>query len=484
MFYATDGIHFNHFLFDGDTGGVFVQKLQIDTLRKRMWVGTRFNGVFFIENDKPFKFTGIDKNAEISTIVQDFKGDIWFGTRNSGVFHYDGSNIKQIKETDGVSSNLIYVLYADSDYLWIGTNLGLDRLSLSEYNKGKIDLRHYGSSEGLPDLEINLNGVLADGYDGFWIATNGGLAHYQKSLDKINNIPPKVSITNLLLRSQPTPWADYASDIDELTGLPSQLKLSYWQNHLTFEFAGVSFKNPQGVKYAWFLEGLDNSWVESKNRQAVYSNLQPGKTYRLHLKAANSDGIWSGEVISMPIYIAPPFWATWWFRLLSIIAIGLLIYWYVNRRIQYLKERQEELEAMVEQRTVELREQLDIVDDKNRQIMDSIMYAKFLQTSMLPSVDDFKKYFNDAFIFYRPKDFVSGDFYWFCHHKNVSVFAVADCTGHGVPGAIVSVICENALRNAVKECDYQNPAQILPLPTLTLLSSLPNPKKAFTMAWR
>lgn len=462
LFYAINGINFSHFpLFDGDTGGVFIQKLLIDTLRMRMWVGTRFNGVFYIENKKVFQFSGIDKNAEISTIAQDSKGDIWFGTRNSGVFHYDGSNIKQIKETDGISSNLIYVLYADNDYLWIGTNLGLDRLSLSEYSRGKIDLRHYGSSEGLPDLEINLNGVLADGEDGFWIATNGGLAHYQKSLDKINSIAPKVSITNLLLRSQPTPWADYTPDIDELTGLPLHLKLGYWQNHITFEFAGVSFKNPQGVKYAWFLEGLDNSWVESKNRQAVYSNLLPGKTYRLHLKAANSDGIWSDEVVSMPIYIAPPLWATWWFRLLVVIGLGVLIYWYVNNRIQFLKKRQEELEDMVEQRTVELREQLDIVDDKNRQIMDSIMYAKFLQTSMLPNVDDFKRYFNDAFIFYRPKDFVSGDFYWFCHHNDISVFAVADCTGHGVPGAIVSVICENALRNAVRECNYQNPAQIL-----------------------
>lgn len=113
------------------------------------------------------------------------------------------------------------MLYADTDYIWIGTNLGLDRLSLSNYSKGKINIRHYGSNEGLPDLEINLNGVLDDGEDGFWIATNGGLAHYQKSLDKINNIPPKVSITNLLLRLQPTLWADYASGIDELTGLPS-----------------------------------------------------------------------------------------------------------------------------------------------------------------------------------------------------------------------------------------------------------------------
>lgn len=462
LFYATDGIHFSHFpLFDGDTGGVFVQKLQIDTLRKRMWVGTRFNGVFFIENDKPFQFSGIDKNAEISTIANDFKGNIWFGTRNSGVFFYDGTNLRQIKETDGISSNLIYVLYADTEYLWIGTNLGLDRLTLSEYSKGKINLRHYGSSEGLPDLEINLNGVLADGEDGFWIATNGGLAHYQKSYDNINKIPPKVSFTNLLLRSQHTNWADYTSEIDDLTGLPISLRLKYKQNHITFEFVGISYKNPQGVRYAWFLEGLDANWVESRSRQAVFTNLKPGTTYRFHLKAANSDGIWSDEVVSMPIYIAPPFWVTWWFRILAVIVLGIFIYWYVNSRIQFLKERQEELEAMVEQRTVELREQLDIVDDKNRQIMDSIMYAKFLQTSMLPSVDDFKKYFNDAFIFYRPKDFVSGDFYWFCHHKNISVFAVADCTGHGVPGAIVSVICENALRNAVRECNYRNPAQIL-----------------------
>lgn len=462
LFYAIDGIHFNHFpLFDGDTGGVFIQKLLIDTLRKRMWVGTRYNGVFFIENNKAFQFFGIDKNAEISTIAQDFKGNLWFGTRNSGVFHFDGSNIKQIKETDGFSSNLIYVLFADNSYLWIGTNLGLDRLSLSEFSNGKIDLRHYGSSEGLPDLEINLNGVLADGEDGFWIATNGGLAYYHKSYDTINTIPPKVSVTNLLLRSQQTNWNDYASEIDDLTGLPISLRLKYKQNHITFEFVGISYKNPQGVRYAWFLEGLDATWVESRSRHAVFTNLKPGTTYRFHLKAANSDGIWSDEVVSMPIYIAPPFWVTWWFRLLVVIGLGVLIYWYVNNRIQFLKKRQEELEDMVEQRTVELREQLDIVDDKNRQIMDSIMYAKFLQTSMLPNVDDFKRYFNDAFIFYRPKDFVSGDFYWFCHHNDISVFAVADCTGHGVPGAIVSVICENALRNAVRECNYQNPAQIL-----------------------
>ena len=462
LFLSANGIIFNRFpLFKGDTGGIFVQKIHYDSLRNRMWIGNRFNGIFYIENGIPFRFNDIESNSEISTLTQDLKGNIWFGTRNNGVYFYDGLHVKQLKESDGISSNLIYVLYADEKYLWIGTNLGLDRIDLAEYDKGKVELKHYGSNEGLPDLEINLNGILGDGEGGFWIATNGGLAHYQKNYDIINNVPPKVTITNLLLRSQPTNWAEYTDSVDELTGLPIDLKLSYWQNHITFEFAGISFKNPQGVRYAWFLEGLDKSWIESKSQQAVYSNLKPGNTYRFHLKAANSDGVWSNEVVSMPIFIAPPFWGTWWFRFLVIILLGLLIYWYVSRRIELLKERQEELEAMVEKRTAELREQLEIVDDKNRQIMASIMYAKFLQSSMFPAIHELKSYFSDAFVFYRPKDFVSGDFYWYYHKANLSVFAVADCTGHGVPGAIVSVICENALRNAVKECNFHNPALIL-----------------------
>jgi serine phosphatase RsbU (regulator of sigma subunit) len=80
---------------------------------------------------------------------------------------------------------------------------------------------------------------------------------------------------------------------------------------------------------------------------------------------------------------------------------------------------------------------------------------------MLPSIEDLKTYFTDTFLFYKPKDYVSGDFYWFYHYKNKSIFAVADCTGHGVPGAIVSVICENALRTALRDQNYSNTSKIL-----------------------
>jgi len=450
-------------LFPADTGELFVQKLQLDTLRNALWVGTRYNGVFLKLNHTVQRLAELDANEEISSIAIDNQGGVWFGTRNKGIALFTGDTLSWFREQDGISSNLIYILYADSEYLWIGTNLGLDRLNQTAYRKGLIELKHYGSEEGLPDLEINLNGVLPDGTKGFWMATNGGLTHYEKTFDISNNVPPRASIVGLLLHSEVTDWKKFSKNVDPITGLPKSLRLPYDLNHLTFQLSAISFKNPKQVKYAWYLDGFDDKWIIGKTPQAIYSNLPFGKHYRLHFKAANSDGVWSSEVVSMPIYIAPPFWGTWWFRILLVLFLVTGVFYLIHHRVRSLKERQEELELMVEQRTVELKEQLNIIDEKNRQIMDSIMYAKFLQGAMLPSIQGIKLHFSDVFVFYRPKDYVSGDFYWFYNHNNLSIFAVADCTGHGVPGAIVSVICENALRTAAKECGYRNAADIVSL---------------------
>ncbi len=449
-------------LFQNDTGQVFVQKVLIDTLRNVMWIGTRNNGIFTMQNGKVLQFDLLDSKLEASSLAMDYYGNIWIGTRSNGAFRYDGTNITRLSERDGLASNLIYVLYADKlNNLWVGTNLGLDRVDLKTLkSEGKPVIRHYGSDEGLVDLEINLNGVFDDGDSGFWIATNGGLLKYEQAADKPNSIPPKVRILNLKLNSQETNWREFSASVNPWNGLPEKLILKHYQNHLTFEFVGVSFRNPRMVKYAWKLEGFDKNWITSSSRQAIYSNIPPGN-YTFKLKAANSDTTWSNEVHSMLFIVRPPFWETWWFRISVVLVTILLIYIYVINRIRSLREKQKELESLVGVRTLELREQFDIVDRKNKQILDSLMYAKFLQNAILSSIDDIKANFSDAFVYYKPKDFVSGDFYWFTRYKNVSVFAVADCTGHGVPGAIISVICENALRQAVTSCGFENPAKIL-----------------------
>jgi len=102
-----------------------------------------------------------------------------------------------------------------------------------------------------------------------------------------------------------------------------------------------------------------------------------------------------------------------------------------------------------------------IVEEKNKEITDSITYAKRIQSAILPSLEVIKDSLPNSFVFYKPKDIVAGDFYWLAKKENKILLAVADCTGHGVPGAMVSVVCHNALNRAVNDFNLIDPSKIL-----------------------
>lgn len=108
-----------------------------------------------------------------------------------------------------------------------------------------------------------------------------------------------------------------------------------------------------------------------------------------------------------------------------------------------------------------IEQQKQIVEDKQKEIIDSINYAKRLQNTVLPTKKNWQKYLPDSFILYKPKDIVAGDFYWLETKDNNILFAVADCTGHGVPGAMVSVVCSNSLNRVVNEFNIADPGKIL-----------------------
>lgn len=101
------------------------------------------------------------------------------------------------------------------------------------------------------------------------------------------------------------------------------------------------------------------------------------------------------------------------------------------------------------------------ITEKNKEITDSIIYGKRIQEAILPNKGHVRKFFPESFVVYIPKDIVAGDFYWMEHINDHVLFAVADCTGHGVPGALVSVVCNNALNRAVREYNLTNPGEIL-----------------------
>ena len=101
------------------------------------------------------------------------------------------------------------------------------------------------------------------------------------------------------------------------------------------------------------------------------------------------------------------------------------------------------------------------LEEKNQEITDSIVYAKRIQSAILPPLKQIKSAFVNSFVIYKPKDIVAGDFYWLEQQQNKTFIAVADCTGHGVPGAMVSVVCNNALNRSVREYGLTNPSDIL-----------------------
>jgi serine phosphatase RsbU (regulator of sigma subunit) len=159
------------------------------------------------------------------------------------------------------------------------------------------------------------------------------------------------------------------------------------------------------------------------------------------------------------------------------IFIGFYLLVIILQKIQtvQLEKENKKLEATVLERTAELAEknemlskslneveqQKSIIEEKNHEILDSISYAKRIQTAILPPPKLVKEHIDKSFILYKPKDIVAGDFYWMEPQENHVLFAAADCTGHGVPGAMVSVICNNGLNRAVREFGLTDPGEIL-----------------------
>jgi len=197
--------------------------------------------------------------------------------------------------------------------------------------------------------------------------------------------------------------------------------------------------------------------------------------YSFKVKARNINGIVTDAAV-FHFVVLPPWYRTSWAYFLYIIGFIIFVYTVIRLSLRRVKQQNIKLEGIIEERTKEVvvqkyaaEEQRDIAESqklllevKNKEILDSISYAKRLQEAILPSEKLVQKYFPNSFVYYKPKDIVAGDFYWMEELINEEIlFAVADCTGHGVPGAMVSVVCSNALDRTVKEFGFTNPGKVL-----------------------
>ncbi len=236
---------------------------------------------------------------------------------------------------------------------------------------------------------------------------------------------------------------------------PEKLKpfLHYSYNSLTFQFAAPNFEDESATQYSCFLEGFDKQWSGWKNEtKAVYTNLPEGD-YHFRVKAKNIFGRESLEAVYAFTVLAP-----WYRTLWAYIGYVVLFVAFVLGAIVVSTRG---LRSIINERTAEVVKQKEVIELKNKDITDSINYAKRIQEAILPTRENFKSLFPESFILFKPKDIVSGDFYWLSEKNGKAYIAAADCTGHGVPGAFTSMIGNALLNEIVNDKLIAEPGQIL-----------------------
>jgi serine phosphatase RsbU (regulator of sigma subunit) len=243
------------------------------------------------------------------------------------------------------------------------------------------------------------------------------------------------------------------------------------KKQLKFQFASNTFKEEEKVLYSYKLEGFDDDWSAWSRKTDKEYTLSEGE-YIFKVRAKSIYGVIS-SVDSIKVQILPPWYRTNWAYILFFVLAIIIVYIIIRLALYRSKQLNIKLEKIIEERTEEVVAQKDeaekqrhLVEEKNLEILDSIAYAKRLQDAILTPIDLIQETFTDSFILFLPKDIVAGDFYWTNFAKlnsrdKVNLIAAADCTGHGVPGAMVSVVCSNALDRAAKEFGLQNPGKIL-----------------------
>jgi two-component sensor histidine kinase/ligand-binding sensor domain-containing protein len=325
---------------------------------KNIWIGTG-NGLHKLVKNKILAYpTSQLCNPYIGSISIDANKNVWFGTDRC-VHEFDGVEFRSYTQKNGLNSNTVYFVYYDkrNKYLWVGTNQGLNRVSFNSYGQFSV-VKHFNQYNGFKGIECNSRAITQDNNNVLWIGTLAGLTAFDLKELKENVFAPILQITDIQIHYDRNRIKKYIPDFNIRKNLPQSIELPYNENHITFSFIGINYQSPEAVKYSFYLENFDEKWCpETQQNSVTYSNLPPG-IYVFHLKARNSDNVWS-EPITVKLTITPPFWKTIWFYFIVVIAFMYFIYLISAIREQRQKKINEQLEAIVKERTKLIIQQRD-----------------------------------------------------------------------------------------------------------------------------
>ncbi|OYT16290.1 MAG: hypothetical protein B7C24_08560 [Bacteroidetes bacterium 4572_77] len=388
----------------------------------KLWVGIRNKGLNYIDSNL---ITQLPKTKAINAtcFAEKSKDQLYVGTNKGVFFLMKDSLVKVLDVSNGLMSNYVSALCFLNKYqLLIGSNNGI-----SVYDFRKKRMVNYNENLGFTGIETKNNALLLRSDSTVFIGTTGGLMVFDPHYQHRKMTEPFVHIGQLKVNMK-----DQA--------LIQNAEYSHNENDFLFYYHAISLSNQSDLKYQVKLEGLDYNWRNATKSTNISFSKLPAGDYIFKVKAITFDGAENKEPAAYSFTIRPPFWLTWWFLSGSLFLIIASTVFGVRYRIYLLKKEKQILEEKVVERTHIISQKNVQLVEKNQQITDSINYARRIQYATMRPESMLNQLYEEAFILYLPKDIVSGDFYWYAKKDDHVILAAADCTGHGVPGAFMSML--------------------------------------------
>lgn len=440
-----------------------------------IWVANSFHGVSCIKENKIKHFTtreGLLEN-EICKVFVDANDLVWIAYRKGGFSVYDGTKFTHYQYINNIDIPMLCnFANGKNNSVWSGTSNGLLHLQPNSKAKDGMKMDVYTIADGAKTNSYSLNAPYLDSKHNIWLTTGRGLTKVNESVLTGDALMPEVRILSVSVNGKFVSWnlPDTAQNLIPndiqftsvlpYTNIPSNLTLTHNNNNLSFDFTGIQWRKPARVQYRFRLKGFSENWSQPSEKTTTAFNNLGGGSYTFEVQARLHENAWS-KAATFDFVIYPPWWKTWWFRGILIVLSLIIVYIFFRARTTHLRKKAEALEQVVQERTLEIAEQKKVIEEKQKETVDSINYAKRIQYALLAQDVLLKQNLSDHFVFFLPKDIVSGDFYWASVHNNRFYLAVCDSTGHGVPGAFMSLLNISYLNEAINEKSIQDPGLTL-----------------------
>ena len=367
----------------------------LEDSKRELWLGTLGGGIQLYNRKedtfKKYTFSEDDSNSlsndAVFCIFEDSRNNLWIGTTNGlNLYNRSKDNFKRYFKEDGLPDNTIYgILEDDNGYLWISTGMGI-----CKFDPVKNTYRNFNISDGLQGNEFNYTACVSAKNGKMYFGGKKGFNEFNPLEISDNPHVPGIALVDFRIFNQSVktlPVKRKGVKEEIAVSQLNEIKLSYKQNVISFEFAALDFGNPQKNSYKYMLEGFNQDWISttSNNRIATYTNLKGG-TYTFKVIGSNGDGKWNEEGLSIDLTVIPPFWKTKWFITLLVLFILGLIFAFIKLRERQLKQDKMILENKINESMKEIEDQQKLINVKNRELEEKIekeKHHKWLNTGIV-----------------------------------------------------------------------------------------------------